>query len=373
MIKLSVIIVNYNVRFFLEQCILSVQDACADMSSEIIVVDNNSTDGSQEMIKDKFPEVLLISNQENIGFSRANNIGVSKSSGDFILILNPDIILAEDTLLKVLDFVEKKNNFGALGVKMIDGTGKYLPESKRNIPTVKISSQKLRGITKNYYANHIDENENADVEVLTGAFMLMKRKIYIEIGGFDEDYFMYGEDVDLSYKLLNKGFKNFYFGNTTIIHYKGESTTKNIDYVKNFYGAMQIFYKKHFMRNQLDYFIQKMAVKLMIMLNFSKAKEKDIVKNEMKAIVIIGSRSKIYQKISRILKPDKIEIIKNILFDVSGFDTVFFDQNFLSNKEIIHLFKGKPLKNISKRIISKQSNFYFGSDSSVGKGEAVTF
>ena len=372
MIKLSIIIVNYNVRYFLEQCLLSVKDACFDFSSEVIVVDNNSIDGSCEMIKDKFPQVKLISNQENVGFGKANNIGVSKAKGEYILFLNPDTYIAEDTLKKSIDFAERQNNFGALGVKMIDGTGSYLPESKRNIPTIKIASKKIMGNSKNYYANQINENNTGPVEILTGAFMLIKQKVYIEVGGFDSDYFMYGEDIDLSYKLLNKNYQNYYLGSSTIIHFKGESTTKNISYLKNFYGAMQIFYNKYFKINQFDYMIQKVVVKLLILVNSVKANNNIVVK-EKRNIVIIGDKSNSYQNILDIVKPKKVKITKKFLLDFSEFDTVFFDQKFMSNSDIIKYFKAKQLQDVSKRIISKNSKFYLGSDTSSSKGEVVVF
>ncbi len=264
--KLSIIIVNYNVQYFLEQCLLSVQKAVSKINAEIMVVDNNSKDGSREMIMTKFPNVSLIVNKDNFGFSRANNQGVEQATGEFILILNPDVILAEDTLENVLSFVEEQSNIGAVGVRFIDGTGNILPECKRNIPTIKISTHKLLGDSKNYYASHIPEKEIRKVEILTGAFMLMKREVYLKVGGFDEDYFMYGEDIDLSYKLIKSGYQNYYYGQTTIIHYKGESTVKDISYLINFYGAMQIFYKKHYNVNSVYNLLSKFAIKTMIIL-----------------------------------------------------------------------------------------------------------
>ena len=373
MIKISIIIVNYNVRYFLEQCLYSVKKSCANLSSEIIVIDNNSNDDSCRMVKDRFPEVNLICNKQNIGFGKANNLGVSKAKGEFVLILNPDTLIAEDTLQEMVEFAEKQDDFGALGVKMIDGTGSFLHESKRNIPTIRIASKKILGNSKEYYANHIDENDNGKIDILTGAFMLLKRSIFNEVNGFDEDYFMYGEDIDLCYKLLNKGFQNYYFGKSTIVHFKGESTTKDISYLKNFYGAMQIFYKKHFMINSLDNILQKMAVKALILLNNNK-REKNIINFKAKNnIMIIGDRSKSYQVIIDILKPKKSEINHNLPFDLSGFDTVFFDQNYVSNKEIIQGFQEERLQNIFKRIISKNSDFYLGSDSSTDKGEVIFF
>ncbi|MEN8124079.1 MAG: glycosyltransferase family 2 protein [Bacteroidota bacterium] len=373
MIKLSVIIVNYNVRYFLEQCLISVNEACKDLSSEIIVIDNNSSDDSCRMINKRFPKVNLICNKQNIGFGKANNLAISKAKGEYLLILNPDTFLAEDILQKIIDFAEKKDDFGALGVKMIDGKGMFLPESKRNIPTIKIAIKKIAGYSKDYYANHIDKNKNGKIEILTGAFMLLKRSVFNEIKGFDEDYFMYGEDIDLCYKILNKGYQNYYFGKSSIIHYKGESTIKNIGYLKNFYGAMQIFYNKHFKKNILDDFLQKMMVKMLVILNTAKTKNVYADTKLKRNILIIGNRSKLYQEVLSDLKPKKIEITHELPFDISGFDTIFIDQNYVSNKEIIQIFQEEQLQNLSKRIISKDSNFYLGSDSSIDKGEVVVF
>ncbi len=220
--QLSVIIVNYNVRYFLEQCLLSVEKALRGIEGEIIVVDNISPDDSCEMVKKEFPKVILIENKENVGFSKANNQGVAVAKGDFVLILNPDTVVAEDTFSKILFEAKKRPNLGMLGVKLIDGTGRFLPESKRGLPTPKVAFNKLFGIssttTGKYYATHLDENESGVIDILVGAFMLMQRKKYNEVAGFDEDYFMYGEDIDLSYKLLKKGYQNYYFPFNQIIH-----------------------------------------------------------------------------------------------------------------------------------------------------------
>jgi GT2 family glycosyltransferase len=250
-LQLSVVILNYNVKYFLELCLKSVEQAIALIDAEIIVVDNNSSDGSCEMVRQKFPSITLISNQDNVGFAKANNQGVKAAKGEFVCILNPDTVVAEDTFTKLLKFAKGKSNLGAIGCKLIDGSGAFLPESKRNIPVVKVAMKKLFGNADMYYANHLRSSDNGKVEILVGAFMLMRRDVYHQVNGFDEDYFMYGEDIDLSYKLLQEGFQNYYFGETTCIHYKGESTTKDKKYTKQFYNAMKLFYKKHFKTNKV--------------------------------------------------------------------------------------------------------------------------
>ena len=248
-LKLSVVILNYNVRYFLELCLQSVEAALVDIPSEIIVIDNDSKDDSCAMVKANFPSVTLIKNTSNIGFSKANNQAVKVAKGTYVCILNPDTVVAEDTFKTILNFADTQTNLGIIGCRLVDGSGSFLPESKRNIPVVKIAIKKIFGNSQPYYASHIKEHDTAKVEILVGAFMILKRYLYDTLKGFDEDYFMYGEDIDFSYKSLNEGYDNYYFGGTTIIHYKGESTRRNEIYLKRFYGAMQIFYKKHFKTN----------------------------------------------------------------------------------------------------------------------------
>ena len=255
--QLSVIILNYNVRHFLELCVLSVQKAIQNLDAEIIVIDNNSSDDSCAMMKQRFPNIKLIENNENSGFPKGNNIGVAHAKGEYICILNPDTVVAEDTFEKILNsqLLTSNSQLGIIGCKLIDGTGNFLPESKRGIPTPWVAFTKIFGLYKmfpksslfnKYYAQHLDENQTGKVDILVGAFMVMKRELYNEIGGFDENCFMYSDDIDLSYMALQKGKSNYYFHETTVIHYKGESTVKDGTYMKRFQEAMNFFYKKHF-------------------------------------------------------------------------------------------------------------------------------
>lgn len=254
--KLSIIIVNYNVKHFLEQCLHSVYKALAGMESEIFVVDNHSLDGSCHLVKEKFPEVILIENQENVGYSRANNQAIRLAKGEYILLLNPDTVVEEDTFDKTIRFMDEHPDAGGLGVKMIDGKGTFLPESKRGLPTPWVAFYKIFGLSKlfpsntklgRYHLSFLDKDLIHSVDILCGAFMLMRKTTLEKTGLLDETFFMYGEDIDLSYRILKAGYKNYYFPDTTIIHYKGESTRKgSINYVKMFYHAMLIFSKKHF-------------------------------------------------------------------------------------------------------------------------------
>ena len=257
--RLSIIIVNFNVKYFLEQCLISVKTSSKKIKTEVFIVDNNSTDGSCKMIKDKFPDFHLIRNKKNLGFSKANNQAIKKASGKYILLLNPDTILEEDTLIKCLNFMKKNDDAGSLGVKMIDGNGKFLPESKRSFPKPMIAFYKIFGLSRlfpnskifgKYHLSFLDKNKIHEVDVLSGAFLLIKHAVFKKIGLLDEQFFMYGEDIDISYRIKLGGFKNYYFPKTKIIHYKGESTKKtSINYVFLFYKAMMIFSKKHFNHN----------------------------------------------------------------------------------------------------------------------------
>lgn len=254
--KLSIVIVNYNVKYFLEQCLHAAKKAAVKVSSEIIVVDNDSVDGSCQMVVEKFPEIQLISNKKNVGFSMANNQAIRIAKGEYILLLNPDTVVEEDSFRKIVNFMDQHPEAGGLGVKMIDGKGRFLPESKRGLPTPEVAFWKMFGFSKlfprskrfsRYHLGYLDKDKIHEVEVLAGAFMLLRNETLKKVGLLDEDYFMYGEDIDLSYRITQGGYKNYYFPETTIIHYKGESTKKgSINYVRVFYNAMIIFAKKHF-------------------------------------------------------------------------------------------------------------------------------
>ncbi len=262
--KLSVIIVNYNVEHFLEQCIDSALIAAKYVSTEIIVVDNNSVDGSLRMMGEKFPDMMLIANKDNVGFSKANNQGIRISKGEYVLLLNPDTIVEADTFEKVVAFMDSHPDAGGLGVKMLDGKGRFLPESKRGLPTPQSAFYKMFGISKifpkskkfaSYHQGHLSNDETHKVEILAGAFMLMRKTVLDKVGLLDEDFFMYGEDIDLSYRIILGGYNNYYFADTRIIHYKGESTKKNtVNYVYVFYNAMVIFAKKHYSKKNAKLF-----------------------------------------------------------------------------------------------------------------------
>lgn len=372
--KLSVIILNYNVCYFLEQCLLSVQNAIENIEAEIIVVDNDSKDDSCEMVRRNFPEIILIENKENVGFSKANNQAVAIAKGKYVCILNPDTAVAEDTFKTTLQHAEGIKDLGALGVYLMDGTGNFLPESKRNLPTPKISLLKLSGFTKKYYASQIPETGNGEVEVLVGAFMLLKRSVYKEVGGFDEDYFMYGEDIDLSYKISQAGYKNQYFGSTTVLHYKGESTKKDEAYFERFYGAMQIFYSKHFNKNLLlnssvsaGVAIAKKMKKISSETKMEPAlkPEKSYFFTENIALLekLAASTDTVFQMVSKNMHVQIV--LKNSL--------LVFDAEYISYKEIFRIMKQLQGEGNLFRIRPRGCNFLVGSDQSDEKGGVVVF
>jgi len=264
-LKLSIIIVNYNVAFYLEQCLKSVEKAIQDITCEIIVVDNNSVDGSCQMVRQLYPQVKLLENNSNNGFSKANNQAITIAKGEYILLLNPDTVVEKESFHKILNYMDSHSDAGGLGVKMIDGNGKFLPESKRGFPSPKVAFYKLSGLSKlfpkskqfnAYHLGYLDTDTINEVDVLSGAFMLLRKSVLDTIGMLDESYFMYGEDIDLSYRIINAGYKNIYYPETTIIHYKGQSTQKgSLNYIVLFYTAMKIFSRKFFSKTHARTFL----------------------------------------------------------------------------------------------------------------------
>lgn len=370
--QLSVIILNYNVRYFVQQCILSVQKALKDIDSEIIVVDNASADDSCAMIRELFPEVVLIENQENTGFPKGNNIGVEQAKGKYICILNPDTVVSEDTFIKLLEFVHNKPKLGIVGCKFIDGTGNFLPESKRNVPTPKVSLLKMLGKDALYYANHLSENQSGKVSVVTGAFMFLEKKKYLSLKGFDEDFFMYGEDIDLCYRAEKAGLENYYFADTTIIHYKGESTTKDKVYLKRFYGAMKIFYKKHFPTNILFDKIIDLGVFVFSLLN---SKKPITTPRVISQYILIADDKQLKQNIEQKLSKDIV-----LMSDINSLQTnelntqkteFIFDENYISFKTIIAFMDTYRHPNFTFKIKPSKANFLIGSNTNKDKGQVI--
>lgn len=253
--KLSVIIVNYKVKHYLEQCLRSVAEASRGIAVEVIVVDNASGDGSVEYLRERFPDVTIIASEENLGFARANNLAIRNSHGQYVLLLNPDTIVAEETFSDFISFMDSTPDAGGCGAYMLHTDGSFAPESRRGLPTPFVAFCKMSGLASlfpksrtlgRYYMRYLNENKVNRIEIMSGAFMFLRRDALDKAGLLDEDFFMYGEDIDLSYRILKAGYNN-YFLPSRILHYKGESTVKSsYRYVHTFYRAMELFFNKHY-------------------------------------------------------------------------------------------------------------------------------
>jgi GT2 family glycosyltransferase len=383
--QLSVVILNYNVRYFLELCVLSVQNALEGIDGEIIVVDNNSSDDSCAMMQQHFPEIRLIQNKENLGFPKGNNSGAAQAKGRYSCVLNPDTVVAEDTFTKVLAFAESKKNLGIVGVKLIDGTGNFLPESKRGTPTPFVAFTKMFGLYKirpkfevfgKYYAQHLSEDETGKVDILVGAFMLMKRKLYQGLGGFDENCFMYSDDIDISYRALQKGKDNYYFTETTILHYKGESTIKNGVYVKRFQEAMNFFYTKHFKVSVLFSVVTKVGIGLFSFIKMFQGQPKS--KKATQIFHLYSANVELTNKMASVLQKkvsfhdlntEKM-VISSKISDEMPMEIVL-DNNFVSFKQCISFMESNKNRGLTFKILPKNTAFLIGSDSSNERGSFV--
>jgi GT2 family glycosyltransferase len=380
--QLSVIILNYNVRYFLELCVLSVQKAIQNLDAEIIVIDNNSSDDSCAMIKQRFPNIKLIENKENLGFPKGNNIGVKEAKGEFICILNPDTVVAEDTFEKVLSFVSSRarhpersrgtsDDLGIVGCKLIDGTGNFLPESKRGVPTPWVAFTKIFGLYKisnvfgKYYAQHLTENQTGKVDILVGAFMVMKRELYNELGGFDENCFMYADDIDLSYRALFLKKQNYYFHETTVIHYKGESTVRDETYMKRFQEAMNFFYKKHF--NYSFFFTFFMKIGSFVFSLFKKNQQKNSAISIDETILFSKGIIELYpfKKVTNLNSLEEFKVKQQCSYQL------IFDINSFSFLEIMQVMQKWKAKNITFKMYVSQNKYVIGSNSANDIGEII--
>ena len=383
--QLSVIILNYNVRYFLELCVLSVEKAIQNLDAEIIVIDNNSYDDSCAMMKQRFPNIKLIENKENLGFPKGNNSAVAAAKGEYICILNPDTVVAEDTFEKVLAFARNKTDLGIVGCKLIDGTGNFLPESKRGIPTPWVAFTKIFGLYKifpnlsfcnKYYAQHLGENQTGKVAILVGAFMVMKRELYNELGGFDENCFMYSDDIDLCYRTLQIGKSNYYFHETMVIHYKGESTVKDETYMKRFQEAMNFFYKKHFKVSSFFSIVMKIGIVFFSFIKMFQGKAKQ--KNKPETYLLISDNEttrenlaqKLHKDIERIAFENR-KIVFSQTFSKHKNTEIIIDTTCLNFKETITFFETYKNNSFTFKLLPMQSDFIIGSNSSYDRGEVI--
>ena len=381
-----------------------------NIDGEIIVIDNNSEDGSHIFFQNRFPKVIFNWNKTNYGFAKANNQALSIAKGDYILFLNPDTILPEDSLEKCIAFIQSKNNETALGIKMLDGSGKFLKESKRAFPSPVTSFYKLFGLSRlfphsktfaKYHLGNLNQNKNHQVDVLAGAFMLVPKKIMEKIGNFDEQFFMYGEDIDLSYRIQKAGFANYYFAESAIIHFKGESTRKgSVNYVKMFYKAMNLFVKKHFGEKKAGIYNIGLHTAIFFrgsMSAFSRIAKKNSNKQNgnpgTRLKVVIAGNEMEFSGVKVLLENsdmDKIILgriatdrtfsnntISNFydfvnVFSFSGADEIIFCEGSLSFKEIIDAIQKVP-ENVAIKIFAKDGRAIVGSSNKNIAGEIISW
>lgn len=379
--QLSVIILNYNVKHFLEVCIKSVQKAIATLDAEIIVVDNGSTDGSKDMIRDVFPDVTYLYQNTNAGFPKGNNIGVSVAKGTFICILNPDTIVSENTFTTLLNTHESLINPGILGCLLIDGSGVFLHESKRSVPTPWVAFTKVFSLYKffpnnksfnKYYAQNVEQYNTGAVDILVGAFMFLKRDVYLKVGGFDEGCFMYSDDIDLSYCVLKEGYQNYYVGETSVIHFKGESTIKDGTYMKRFKEAMQFFYQKHFKKSV--WFDGLMNVGIFFFA-LKKQSEKVEVKHLIDTYFIISKNIFVIDRIKKM--GISVEVFNSVnevpKKKLTKHVEVLVDSDFCTYLDYINFIKHHAKTNKTFKIRPENSNYFLGSNDKNDKGEILQF
>lgn len=406
--QLSIIIVNFNVKYFLEQCLFSVIKASASLQTEVWVVDNNSTDDSIAYLQPLFPSVHFIALQENIGFARANNLALQKVTGKYVLYLNPDTIVPENGFTKCIDFLETNPLAGALGVRMLDGSGTFLKESKRAFPSPFTSMYKLFGLASlfptspvfaKYHLGHLDEYSTFEVDVLAGAFIMARRDVLNDLSGFDEAFFMYGEDIDLSYRIQQKGYKNYYFSETSIIHFKGESARKgSLNYVRMFYNAMRLFVNKHYSGGKAFLYSGFIHVAIWVRALLSlvssifKMAFKNAAKKPFYCNALIVSNEEQYESVSTLIaqsdtKPsiagricisdDFSNTLGGNVNDITKFiheqqvTEIIFCENGLLFEEIIEIIQRLP-KNIKCYFHAKGSNSIVGSSSKNSTGEFLS-
>ena len=352
--KLSIVIVSYNAPKHLEICLDSCQEALKNCEGEIIVVDNNSPEIDFESLKKIYPTIKYLLQTENLGFAKANNIGVENALGDYILILNPDTIIPEDIFPKLIDFHQSKEKIGLVGVRLIDTNGNFHPESKRNIPTAKNSFSKLfkrfnSSTVNNYYKLEVGEFETAPCEILVGAFIFTTKQIYKQIGGFDARYFMYGEDIDISYSAELAGYTNYYVGDITVLHYKGESTKRDKKYFKIFFEAMMIFLSKYYQKNWINYQVLRSGIALKYLISIIKFN----LSNESNRIKVEVNKNELnwINQLSELKNQRK----QNIVLDAERF----------SYKEILSIISQYNSSNTSFYIHPKNKNYVIGDDKKI--------
>ncbi len=383
--KLSVVILNYNVRWFLQQCVDSVVKALHELDAEIIVVDNASPDDSVSMLKAVFPQVRLIENADNAGFPKGNNKGVEAATGEWLCILNPDTVVPENLFRNLLEFVSAKTSIGAVGARLVDGTGHFLPESKRMLPTPMVAFGRMTGLYKwfpetfgHYYAPHVSPTSIGRVDVLVGAFLFLRTEDYRALGGFDERFFMYGEDIDLSYRLQLTGKANYFFGHATVLHYKGESTLKDIRYARRFADAMTLFHQKHFRVPAPVAALYSLGIRLFARYKFRKAAYHPV--QIPQGYLVVTDKKEVSERIR--LKTQKnamqvaFEDVKSVISQTFSLATpleVWLDVEYIGYERAIGFLEAWKDKGLTFKFLHPTEGYAIGSDSSEGRGTVLHF
>lgn len=367
--QLSIVIVNYNVAHFLVLCLDSVCRANSHLDAEIIVVDNASSDESCALVQEQFPNVILIANKDNVGFAAANNQGVAAAQGEYVCILNPDTVVGETVFDEVYAFAKAHTKAGAIGARLVDGTGKFLPECKRNLPTPKVAFQKLFGSGDTYYARATPEDGRGAIQVLVGAFMFMRRQVYNEAGGFDEQYFMYGEDIDLSHTIDQLGYTNYYLGDQVVVHFKGESTAKDAVYRKRFYNAMHIFYNKHLKRNALEAALVNMGLWYAQKFHRNSKNTEERLAPTIKKYSVISKNKSLIETIGTMVNAPLDHSAAMMSPEPAA--QYLLDMEALSYQESIQYMVIHRDQGLTFKFIPKNTTFALGSNSSDGRGERL--
>jgi len=373
-LKVSIVIVSYKVPYHLLLCLNSLKSALKNLKSEIIVVDNDSGDNTAGLVYKYHPKVVFIQNEHNVGFSKANNKAIKQAKGEYVCLVNPDTIISETLISSAIQKHESLNKAGILGVRLIDGTGNFLPESKINILTLKVAALKLLGFSKSYYNNSLNENEEGVTSTLVGAFMCFKREDYISLEGLDERYFMYGEDIDLSYQFIKAGFQNYYLGSEKMIHFKGESTLRDEVYFNRFFDSIKLFFKKHYTNSTL--FIRIISVFFFVAKHFKKT---DMDKKERTEIdfnsVILFSNDKALRDKLKVLFDQNIQLLNLKESEKEKFDKdlIIFDTSVLSFQEIINFMVENRSQDNLFRFTLPQPEVLIGSDSSTSQAKVDFF
>ncbi len=372
--QVSVIIVSYKVPHLLVLCLESLEKALHKLRSEIIVIDNASGDETGELVKAHFPNVNYIQSETNDGFSIANNKGIEMAKGDYVFLINPDTVISEQAIELAIQKHESLPKCGILGVQLVDGTGHFLPESKINQLSLKIAALKFLGYSDPFYNHNIAPDEEGETATLVGAFMCFRKVDYNKVEGLDDNYFMYGEDIDLSYQFVKKGFKNYYLGKTSIIHFKGESTLKDKAYFNRFFTSVKYYFQKHYTNS-------KWIVGFLSMFFFIAkwTKKSDIVKKERRAmaynrIYCVTNNQDLVNRLIGYFKKEVIKIDRRSTAEHTfSKDYIVFDKDYFSVEEIISAMKQHSTAENFFRIKPSTLNVLIGSDSSTSQGEVITF